>query len=59
MEISIRDISGKEFLKLEMHTESLLSHTIDISNLPKGFYFISFKIQDENLSITKKLIKAE
>jgi len=57
--ISIYDISGKEFFKTSLLIDSILSHSIDISNLSNGFYFITFHLDGENSSLTKKLIKAD
>jgi serine protease AprX len=49
--VSINDVSGKEIYK----SVSVISNSIDISNLSSGVYFVTFK--SENNSVTKKFIK--
>ena len=58
MTILITDITGKEFLKAKLIDGSYL-HSIDISSLPKGFYFLNFLIEGEHFSFSKKIIKTE
>ena len=53
-EIEVFDIYGKQ-LSSHPHITSSSHHTIDISDLPVGIYFV--KIETENGIITKKIIK--
>ena len=52
-------MAKKYFLIKNLLTENTLSLNIDISNLPNGFYFITFRVENENISFTKKLIKVD
>ena len=51
--ISILDITGKE-LYTEIHNTGSSSHTLDLSSLREGIYFV--RIGNEQNSITEKLI---
>lgn len=56
--ISVTDITGKEFLKTTMLTNSIIQN-IGINQLPNGFYFVSFFLPEKKIYFTKKMIKTQ
>ncbi len=54
----ITDLSGKEIFKTSVKIESL-NQTVDISKIHSGFFIASFIFDDNQTSISKKLIKTE
>ncbi|MEI6506842.1 MAG: T9SS type A sorting domain-containing protein [Bacteroidota bacterium] len=59
IEILICDINGKHLRSIKTFNSEQLTFLIDISSLPKGFYFVTFNVYDENISFIKKLVKLD
>ena len=57
--LAVYDITGKMMLQSEIQNELTPYHSIDISVLSKGYYFIRVFNEESNRSVVKKIFKTE
>ena len=55
LSFALIDVTGKTILTQEMISVSNQNHSIDVSNLSNGIYFLEIKVN--SITIKKKIIK--